>query len=200
MSFTREQLEAFRDAEVPDLIGPGLRLLFVGINPGLWTAATNTRFAHPGNRLSGVATGRHRRPHRPWHRMSDEDRAALTPPARHHQPGCQGDGVAVEFHRRRATPAASGWRLRGRAPPRVVAVAGVTASPGVRSSEGDDGPPDEPFAGAELCGPQPQRPQRPRDHRHLAAACAPLPSPPVSRGLKRLRPDDPAGAFRPRVM
>ncbi|NND02442.1 MAG: mismatch-specific DNA-glycosylase [Acidimicrobiia bacterium] len=51
MGFTREELESFRDAKVPDLVGPGLRLLFVGINPGLWTAATQTHFAHPGNRF-----------------------------------------------------------------------------------------------------------------------------------------------------
>jgi TDG/mug DNA glycosylase family protein len=51
VSFTREELESFRDASVPDLIGSGLRLLFVGINPGLWTAATQTHFAHPGNRF-----------------------------------------------------------------------------------------------------------------------------------------------------
>ncbi|MDJ0961174.1 MAG: mismatch-specific DNA-glycosylase [Acidimicrobiia bacterium] len=51
MGFSREELESFRDASVPDLIGDGLRLLFVGINPGLWTAATQTHFAHPGNRF-----------------------------------------------------------------------------------------------------------------------------------------------------
>jgi TDG/mug DNA glycosylase family protein len=51
MGFTSEELESFRDATVPDLIGPGLKLLFVGINPGLWTAATQTHFAHPGNRF-----------------------------------------------------------------------------------------------------------------------------------------------------
>lgn len=51
MGFTRAELESFRDATVPDLVGPGLRLLFVGINPGLWTAATRTHFAHPGNRF-----------------------------------------------------------------------------------------------------------------------------------------------------
>ena len=51
MGFSRAELEAFRDATVPDLVGPGLRLLFVGINPGLWTAATSTHFAHPGNRF-----------------------------------------------------------------------------------------------------------------------------------------------------
>jgi len=44
-------LESYRDATVPDLVGPGVRLLFVGINPGLWTAATQTHFAHPTNRF-----------------------------------------------------------------------------------------------------------------------------------------------------
>ena len=55
--FTRVELESFRDAEVPDLLpGPGqpLRLLFVGINPGLWTAAVQTHFARPGNRSAGA--------------------------------------------------------------------------------------------------------------------------------------------------
>ena len=51
MGFTRAELEAYRDHEVPDLVGPGLKLLFVGINPGLWTAAVQTHFAHPGNRF-----------------------------------------------------------------------------------------------------------------------------------------------------
>lgn len=49
--FTRAELEAFRGHEVDDLIGPGLKLLFVGINPGLWTAAVQTHFAHPTNRF-----------------------------------------------------------------------------------------------------------------------------------------------------
>ena len=51
VGFSRAELESFVDATVPDLIGPGLQLLFVGINPGLWTAATQTHFAHPGNRF-----------------------------------------------------------------------------------------------------------------------------------------------------
>jgi TDG/mug DNA glycosylase family protein len=51
MRFTRVELQSFRNASVPDLVGPGVRLLFVGINPGLWTAATQTHFAHPGNRF-----------------------------------------------------------------------------------------------------------------------------------------------------
>ena len=54
MGFTRAELESYRDVEVPDLLPEPdrpLRLLFVGINPGLWTAATQTHFAHPGNRF-----------------------------------------------------------------------------------------------------------------------------------------------------
>jgi TDG/mug DNA glycosylase family protein len=51
VGFSRAELESFRDIAVPDLVRPGVRLLFVGINPGLWTAATQTHFAHPGNRF-----------------------------------------------------------------------------------------------------------------------------------------------------
>jgi len=34
---------------VPDVIGPGLRLLFVGINPGIMTARTHAHFGNPRN-------------------------------------------------------------------------------------------------------------------------------------------------------
>lgn len=33
------------------MIAPGLRVLFVGINPGLYSAATGHHFARPGNRF-----------------------------------------------------------------------------------------------------------------------------------------------------
>jgi TDG/mug DNA glycosylase family protein len=49
--FTRAALEAFRGAAVDDVAGRGVRLLFVGINPGLWTAAVNAHFARRGNRF-----------------------------------------------------------------------------------------------------------------------------------------------------
>ena len=63
MGFSRAELESYRDVAVPDLVGPGLKLLFVGINPGLWTAATQTHFAHPGNRFyPALRAGRDRRP------------------------------------------------------------------------------------------------------------------------------------------
>ncbi|HEX6658764.1 MAG TPA: mismatch-specific DNA-glycosylase [Ilumatobacter sp.] len=131
MGFTRAELEAFRDKTVPDLVGPGLKLLFVGINPGLWTAATSTHFAHPGNRfypalrLAGVIE-------RDIYRgvgMSDADRAHLI-----------GRGIGITNVVNRATSRASelsvaelragGERLRTFVrdhAPRVVALAGITA-------------------------------------------------------------------------
>ena len=36
---------------MPDVIAPSLRVLFCGINPGLYTAAVGHHFARPGNRF-----------------------------------------------------------------------------------------------------------------------------------------------------
>ena len=36
---------------MPDVIGPGLHVLFCGINPGLYSAAAGHHFARPGNRF-----------------------------------------------------------------------------------------------------------------------------------------------------
>lgn len=48
---TRDELSGFVDGPLDDVIGPRPRLLVVGINPGLWTAAVNAPFAYPGNRF-----------------------------------------------------------------------------------------------------------------------------------------------------
>jgi len=49
---TREEIAAAHGKRtVPDIVGPGLRVLFVGINPGLYSGATGTHFARPGNRF-----------------------------------------------------------------------------------------------------------------------------------------------------
>jgi TDG/mug DNA glycosylase family protein len=48
---TKDELPAYQGATVDDLHADPLRLLFVGINPGLWTAAVNAHFARPGNRF-----------------------------------------------------------------------------------------------------------------------------------------------------
>ena len=131
MGFTKQELESFRDARVPDLIGADCRLLFVGINPGLWTAATQTHFCHPSNRFYPALrrvglidwevdtdTG-----------MSDEQRQALTD---------RGIGISNLVERatvraselsREELRAGAGRLLRTVAEvgPAVVAVAGVTA-------------------------------------------------------------------------
>src|SRR2546427_2163324 len=48
---TREDLDAARRRSVPDVLAPGLDLVFVGINPGLYSAAVGHHFARPGNRF-----------------------------------------------------------------------------------------------------------------------------------------------------
>jgi TDG/mug DNA glycosylase family protein len=131
MAFSRADLESFRGATVPDLVQPGVALLFVGINPGLWTAATQTHFNHPGNRfypalhaagLIDIVVDRGRA-------MTDEERRHLLD-----------RGIGITNLVARATARASELsaaelregrqrlsELVDRLRPRVVAVAGITA-------------------------------------------------------------------------
>lgn len=153
--FTKAELESFRDAEVPDLLGPDPKLLFVGINPGLWTAATQTHFAHPVNRFypALLRAGILEHPVDAAAGMTDEDRDHF-----------RARGIGITNLVRRATARASeltdeelregGLRLRslvGELAPRVVAVAGITA---YRSAFGERkavlGRQSEPFEGADL--------------------------------------------------
>jgi double-stranded uracil-DNA glycosylase len=48
---TQADMLAARDLTIPDVAAPGLRVLFSGINPGLYSAATGYHFARPGNRF-----------------------------------------------------------------------------------------------------------------------------------------------------
>ena len=48
---TRADLLAAQNKTVRDVIAPGLRVLFCGINPGLYSGATGHHFARPGNRF-----------------------------------------------------------------------------------------------------------------------------------------------------
>jgi len=48
---TKQQLVEAAGKTVPDVIARDLRVLFCGINPGLYTAAVGHHFARPGNRF-----------------------------------------------------------------------------------------------------------------------------------------------------
>jgi TDG/mug DNA glycosylase family protein len=48
---TAAEIAAAAGLTIPDVIAPGLRVLFSGINPGLYSAATGYHFARPGNRF-----------------------------------------------------------------------------------------------------------------------------------------------------
>lgn len=48
---TKDELQAAAGRTVPDVIAPGLDVLFCGINPGLYSGATGHHFARPGNRF-----------------------------------------------------------------------------------------------------------------------------------------------------
>jgi TDG/mug DNA glycosylase family protein len=131
MRFTREQLEAYRDTTVPDLLGPDPKLLFVGINPGLWTAAVQAHFARRGNRFypalyrSGLTD-----------RLIDASNGYRPEDLRH----LSDRGLAISNMAQRATARADELRpeellqgaarlrdLVASAEPRVVAFLGITA-------------------------------------------------------------------------
>lgn len=48
---SRADLLAAKDKSVRDVVAPGLKVLFCGINPGLYSSATGHHFARPGNRF-----------------------------------------------------------------------------------------------------------------------------------------------------
>jgi len=54
---TKEQIRNAHGRRVPDVIKPGLRVLFCGINPGLYSGAVGHHFARPGNRLWRALAG-----------------------------------------------------------------------------------------------------------------------------------------------
>lgn len=54
---TAAQLQAARNRRIPDVIAPGLKILFCGINPGLYSGAVGHHFARPGNRFWPALAG-----------------------------------------------------------------------------------------------------------------------------------------------
>ncbi len=122
---SREELIAAAGRTVRDVIRPGLRILFAGINPGLYSAAVGHHFARPGNRF--------------WPALYA---AGLTPrlvaPHEEHELLALGYGVtnivarstatAVELSTPELTRGALSLQTKVRRyHPRVLAVLGVTA-------------------------------------------------------------------------
>src|SRR5437763_1603034 len=54
---TAQQLADAYGRRVPDVVRPGLRVLFCGINPGLYSGAVGHHFARPGNRFWRTLAG-----------------------------------------------------------------------------------------------------------------------------------------------
>ncbi|WP_419723265.1 G/U mismatch-specific DNA glycosylase [Streptosporangium roseum] len=122
---TRAELDAARGRTLRDVLGPSLDVLFCGINPGLYSAATGHHFARPGNRFWPAL---HRSGFTP--RLLDPGEQELLPSF--------GLGITNVVERATAqaaelTPeefregAARLARLVAGTRPRVLAVAGVTA-------------------------------------------------------------------------
>ena len=122
---TREELLAAQNKTIRDVITPGLRVLFCGINPGLYSGATGHHFARPGNRFWPTL---HQAGFTPRLLHPSEERELLT----------YGYGITNLVPRATATAdelapeelVAGQWRLSSkvkRYQPRVVAVLGISA-------------------------------------------------------------------------
>ncbi|MGH3193227.1 MAG: G/U mismatch-specific DNA glycosylase [Streptosporangiaceae bacterium] len=151
MSVPKLDLEAARNLTIPDVLPPpgaDFRVLFCGINPGLYSAATGWHFARPGNRF--------------WPAL---ERSGFTPRrlAPNEQDLLAGYGLGITNLVPRATAQASeltGAELKAGGErltllvqtrrPRIVAIAGVTA---YRTAFGHRhtivGPQPDPLAGAQ---------------------------------------------------
>ena len=155
MGFSRTELEQYHGTCVGDLLGDDVRLLLVGINPSLWTAATGAHFSRPGNRFYPALAGAGITDHviDASGGMTDPDRRQLTD---------RGIGITNIVARATATAAEltrdelrdGGRRLETlveRLGPPVVAVLGITAYRGAfgrpRATPGRQ---DVDLAGAEL--------------------------------------------------
>ena len=172
---TPEDLAAARDTLLPDVAAPGLRVLFSGINPGLYSAATGHHFARPGNRFW---PGLHRSGFTPRLLRPDEQEQLLD------------IGLGITNIVARATARADelgpgelregGRELAakvGRLSPRWLAIVGVTAyrtafgRPGRPGGTAGPYPRPHPRMGAA----QPERAQRPLDSGNPGRRVCPAP-------------------------
>jgi TDG/mug DNA glycosylase family protein len=143
------ELQAAVGRAIPDVVAPGLGVLFAGINPGLYSGATGRHFARPGNRFWPTI---HQAGFTPRLMGPDEPEDLLA----------MGIGITNIVNRTTATAAelgadelrAGGMRLRATAErdrPDAVGVLGVTAYRGAfGDARAQIGRQREPLAGAVL--------------------------------------------------
>ena len=125
MSPTRAELLAAVDRVVPDVVAEDLRVLFCGINPGLYTAWAGHHFARPGNRFWPAL---HAAGFTPRQLRPDEEQELLTLGLGVTNVVARATATAAELSReelreggRRLVAVGEQWR------PSYVAVLGVTA-------------------------------------------------------------------------
>ena len=142
---TREDLDAARHRFVPDVLAPGLDLVFVGINPGLYSGAVGHHFARPGNRFWKALHASGFTDHE-WSPFDDEDLPSI--------------GLGITNLVDRTTASAAEWTAdelrKGRGAleakiarfrPDIVAILGITAyRTGFDHTKAELGPQDEALA------------------------------------------------------
>lgn len=146
---TREQLAAARGARVPDVLAPGLDVLFVGINPGLYSGAVGHHFARPGNRFWKAlhASGFTDRVYSPF---DERDLLTLGIGVTNIVAGATATADELSRDELRAGTLALERRVR-RVRPRVVAFLGIGAyRAAFERPKANLGPQDEAFGGARV--------------------------------------------------
>jgi len=122
---TKAQVAAAVGRTVPDLIRPHLKVLFCGINPGLYSGATRHHFARPGNRFWPAlhAAGFTQRLVSPWDEqlLLDEGLGITNLVARATATAAELSGEELRAGRRRLERKVAQYR------PRWVAVVGIGA-------------------------------------------------------------------------
>lgn len=122
---TRAELLAAADRRVPDVLAPGLSVVFCGINPGLYSAATGHHFARPGNRFWKVL---HLAGFTPRQLAPDEEDELLGAGIGVTNLVARASATAAELTRPELEAGAVALRERlGRFRPRCVAFLGMTA-------------------------------------------------------------------------
>jgi len=146
---SRSALLAAANRGIRDVVAPGLKVLFVGINPGLYSAATGHHFARPGNRFWPAlhAAGFTARLLRPWEQTELLKTGCGVTNLVNRATATAAELTPGEFIAGRKRLAAKVSRYR----PRTVAFLGVGAYCQAFSvKQAAVGPQSEPFEGAHV--------------------------------------------------